>query len=93
MNYHENDRSFPTRGADPQQGESIMSKRAERRKHKRRKKMQARRVFHWMRPELAEHLGDHLAQCSCAACGNPRKWFKEKTHSEKKSDLDFKEQL
>jgi len=70
-----------------------MSKRAERRKHKRRKKMQARRAFHWMRPELAEHLGDHMSQCSCVACGNPRKWFKEKAFNEKKSDLDFREQL
>ena len=30
---------------------------------------------------------------TCWMCGNPRKYFKEKTVQEKKSDMDFKDQL
>ena len=29
--------------------------------------------------------------CSCYSCGNPRKWFKEKTMQEKKLDIYDKE--
>jgi hypothetical protein len=30
----------------------------------------------------------HSAFCSCFMCGNPRKYFDEKTMQEKKSDID-----
>jgi len=70
-----------------------MSKRAERRQYKRRMKAKASRVFYWLDCSKAIRLGDHMSQCSCMACGNPRKWFKEKAFNEKKSDLDFKEQF
>lgn len=31
--------------------------------------------------------------CSCYMCGNPRKWFGEKTRQEKIADINEKEQL
>jgi hypothetical protein len=31
--------------------------------------------------------------CSCYMCGNPRKFWNEKTMQEKKSDISFREQL
>lgn len=75
-----------------------MSKRAERRHHLRRMKTKAERIY-WQSP-LAKYFGDsspmiktanHLKSCSCYMCGNPRKWFKEKTIQELKSDLDCRE--
>jgi hypothetical protein len=42
------------------------------------------------------HLGSYRktkVPCSCPMCGNPRKYFGEKTVQEKKSDEDFKQQL
>jgi hypothetical protein len=30
--------------------------------------------------------------CSCFMCGNPRKWFKELTQQEKKSNISYAEQ-
>ena len=43
-----------------------------------------------------DHLikdAEHLKMCSCTACGNPRKHFKEKTIQEKINDIDFKEEI
>lgn len=33
----------------------------------------------------------HCKPCSCEMCGNPRKFFNEKTLREKRSDIDLKE--
>jgi hypothetical protein len=75
-----------------------MSKRAERRHHSRRMKAKAKRIY-WQSP-LAEYFGDpspmiktadYLQSCSCPMCGNPRKWFQEKTIQELKSDLDLRD--
>lgn len=41
----------------------------------------------------AVYRADHLSTCSCDMCGNPRKHWKEETLQEKKSNIDFKEQL
>ena len=45
-----------------------------------------------------EHLRHHMlrhedttTQCSCAMCGNPRKYFNEKTMQEKRFDESSKE--
>tara|TARA_R110000823_G_scaffold115491_4_gene238178 strand:+ start:1873 stop:2073 length:201 start_codon:yes stop_codon:yes gene_type:complete len=32
---------------------------------------------------------DHAATCSCWMCGNPRKYFKEKTMQERREDDRF----
>jgi hypothetical protein len=32
-------------------------------------------------------------RCSCYMCGNPRKFWNEKTMQEKKADISFREQL
>jgi hypothetical protein len=32
-------------------------------------------------------------RCSCCMCGNPRKFWNEKTMQEKKADISFREQL
>lgn len=36
---------------------------------------------------------NHLAICSCHMCGNPRRYFNEKTISEKKNEEKFKDDL
>lgn len=36
---------------------------------------------------------DHLAACSCAMCGNPRKWFKQPTIQEAKAADAASEQI
>lgn len=55
-----------------------MPNRAERRRALARMKAKARRVYHWVSPEQAIKLANHLAQCSCAMCGNPRRYRKGK---------------
>lgn len=30
---------------------------------------------------------DHLAECSCYMCGNPRKWFGDKTIQERRFEI------
>ena len=84
----------------------MSKKRAERRHHLNRMKDKARRLFRINQfpflldhPRIKEfedraiHAANHLAACSCWACGNPRKWQKERTFQEYRSDLDFKEFL
>jgi hypothetical protein len=59
-------------------------KRAERRHQKQRMKQRARRIYSdWSRAECA---ADNLTLCSGPCCGNPRKWFKEKTRQELRED-------
>jgi hypothetical protein len=38
-------------------------------------------------------LVNNRQRCSCSMCGNPRKYYNEKTMQEKKADIDFREQL
>jgi uncharacterized Fe-S cluster-containing radical SAM superfamily protein len=81
-----------------------MSKRAERRHHRRRMQAKARRYYRFNNSwnhdprskeweDAAATRADHIANCSCAMCGNPRKWLKEKTRQEYESEKDFREQL
>jgi len=73
-----------------------MSKRAERRQNLRRMKKRARAAYPWVPGDRSERWANHLAVCSRACCGNPRRWLKAKektTRAEQKSDLDFREQL
>lgn len=76
-----------------------MSKRARRRADKARMKARARRAYErlwrrpgdapdWYDPKSHEKLADHMAACSCWACGNPRKYFKERTLQEQKFYCD-----
>lgn len=37
-------------------------------------------------------LANNISACSCYMCGNPRKWWNEKTWQEKKADKDDKKQ-
>ena len=64
-------------------------KRAERRRHKDRMKRKAKRKFWWYDDVTqAVKYADHLAVCSCMACGNPRKFFNQKTMQERKAELE-----
>lgn len=57
--------------------------RALRRHHSQRMKKKAIQLF----PH--DHQGrrrDYLTVCSCPMCGNPRKWFNEKTMQEKRAE-------
>jgi len=40
--------------------------------------------------EVSREL-NHGKRCSCSMCGNPRKWYKEKTIQEKKADEGLKD--
>lgn len=67
-------------------------KRALRRYHKCRMKEKAKKVF----PDYdkAHTLGDHLKNCSCDMCCNPRRsgWCDERTRAEIKFDMNAVEQ-
>lgn len=54
-----------------------MRSRAIRRKEVQKKKKKAASFG-----DSYKKLYNHLASCSCFMCGNPRKWFKEKTIKE-----------
>ena len=85
-----------------------MSKRAERRHHSQRMKAKARRIHRqnnyflrtWANEavrykefeDAAATRADHLKNCSCSMCGNPRKWMKEQTHQEDLADIKWKEE-
>lgn len=59
------------------------SNRADRRHHDERMKMKARRLYPH---DKKAKLSDHLAQCSCHMCGNPRKYFGEPTMQERRAN-------
>tara|TARA_Y100000034_G_scaffold43022_1_gene52563 strand:- start:43 stop:267 length:225 start_codon:yes stop_codon:yes gene_type:complete len=70
-----------------------MSKRAERRFHKQRMRSHAKKVFYFLDKKWILRMADNLCMCSQYCCGNPRKWFKEKTRQEMKANVDFQEEL
>lgn len=65
--------------------------RAKRRFHSQRMKNKAILLSKIYEIPNLKYISDHLKACSCSMCGNPRKYFNEKTLQEKKSDLDFEE--
>ncbi len=67
-------------------------KRALRRHHYRRLKRKRERFWYgtYSAPMGPRHLGMAIATpkvCSCWMCGNPRRYFREKTLQERKADL------
>lgn len=79
-----------------------MSKRAERRYHYLRMKKRVRTIFYiysgddcddYMDERWVCRLVNNICHCSCFCCGNPRKWWHEKTKQEMIADIDFDEQL
>jgi hypothetical protein len=70
-----------------------MRDRAFRRFQELKKKKWVQRVFSRWRPLDEASIG-YLAHsphnCSCYMCGNPRKWWKQKTIQEKKMDEFYK---
>lgn len=75
--------------------------RAWRRHHLYRMKKKAFRILwnenHFSNLEDARKysrkMANHLAHCSCAGCGNPRKHWNDKKIAEKKADISFSEQI
>ena len=65
-------------------------KRAIRRAHKERMKAKCRRVYPH---DIHAKAADNLAACSCYACGNPRKFYKQITLAEILADMNQREQL
>jgi hypothetical protein len=59
----------------------IPPKRSRRRLDAARMKSRARRIYP---RDKAAKLANHLANCSCAACGNPRRHFNEKPLPERR---------
>lgn len=57
-----------------------------RRNDKMRMKRKARKIYN--HASFPDKYADHLAVCSCWMCGNPRKFFNEKTRQEKKAELE-----
>ena len=71
---------------------TIMTKRAERRNHKRRiwKKLYTKaKLVYNDREEWAIHYTNKglRTPCSCHMCGNPRKYYKQKTIQEQINGL------
>lgn len=68
-----------------------MAKRAIRRVHLKRMKAKAERIyknsFSHIPAKLVRTWANHLAMCSCAMCGNPRKFSKQPTRQEILMDL------
>lgn len=73
-----------------------MSKRAQRRHHYQR--LKSKRKNYWnhgyntyetTEEVLSGKVVDTPKVCSCYMCGNPRKYFKEKTRQEKKFELEY----
>ena len=60
-------------------------KREYRRQQKDKKKKEAREIYPW--DDEAEKLADHIKNCSCYACRNPRR-DGEKTRQELKNELN-----
>lgn len=76
-------------------------KRERRRRDYLRMKERARKVqsvwwgTHVTDPKLeapSSKLANNISACSCYMCGNPRKWWKEKTFQEIKAEMDANEQ-
>lgn len=62
-----------------------MKSRARRIQDKQRMKAKAKRIGQINGiPGNWDKLADHLAACSCFACGNPRRYFNEKTMQERR---------
>nr|WP_322261277.1 hypothetical protein [Brucella pseudintermedia] len=62
-------------------GDDMVAKRARRIADKLRMKAKCRRLYpHDKKARAAEYL----AVCSCAMCGNPRRYFGEKTIQERR---------
>lgn len=60
--------------------------KAIRRHHLQRMKQKARRVGNERGlPGNYDKLYNHLAHCSGPCCGNPRRWFGEKTMQERRA--------
>ena len=61
--------------------------RAERRHHKFRIRENAKRALKWLWGDLYNEIyalkrAEHMTNCSCAMCGNPRKHFNGRTRQE-----------
>jgi hypothetical protein len=67
------------------------SKRAERRHHYQRLKKKRKKELKMRGDDPSERrlgyaVSVHNAGCSCSMCGNPRKFYNEKTIQERKQD-------
>jgi hypothetical protein len=66
--------------------------RAKRRHHRFRVRRRAEKILRsvfgdfYSRDDAAKRA-EHLAGCSCPMCGNPRKWFGERTRQERLHDV------
>jgi hypothetical protein len=72
-----------------------MSKRALRRHHRARLRARRQRTLPWVRGDarrLAQAI-DTPVPCSCWMCGNPRRYFNEKTPQERRADIALRESL
>lgn len=65
-------------------------KRAQRRTDSFRMKERARAIYPW---DQKARSADHMANCSCYMCGNPRKHFDQKTMAEKRSEIAMQQDL
>ena len=68
-----------------------MSNKRERRLHELRMRARVRRIFTDMSEHFVMRIANNRAHCSRYCCGNPRKYFKEKTIQEQKADFDFED--
>ena len=60
-------------------------KRARRRRNRARMIARAKRLYPCL--DVPQKAANNLAQCSCWACGNPRRYWGERTLQEQRQDL------
>lgn len=65
-------------------------RRARRRHLRMRAKRKARKIAKWMglHQDRIEKNADHLKNCSCCICGNPRKYLNQPTFQERRAYQD-----
>lgn len=77
-----------------------MSKRGNRRHHNERLKERAKKILKqkfWSQPrdidQVAAKSFNHLKNCSCYMCGNPRKYSNEQTLQEMRNNEVFSQEI
>ena len=73
---------------------SSLSPRSRRRQERLRMIARARHAVVFMEMKEPERISfalrnyDHLKNCSCRMCGNPRKWYGERTLQERRRTIE-----
>ena len=76
-------------GHDYEKPSGLKAKRARRRLDRARMRKRAIAAYHFLAPERAARLADHMKSCSCYCCGNPRRHWAQVTMAERRAGERF----